>query len=71
MSTSLMVVYSASVGVVPKGRDRQRKASVPTIAMHVNNFCAFTWTCPYAAPRSVFSIIMRFEGHLIHMTEIT
>ena len=69
--TSLMVVYSASVVVLPKGRYRQRKPSFPTIAMHVDNFCAFEWTCWYAAPRSIFSISMSFECHLINMTEIT
>ena len=70
IAESLMVVYSAGAGVVPKGRCRQRKASFTTIAMHVNATCAFMWTRRYAAPRSVSPIGMRFEGPLMRMAVI-
>ena len=36
IAASLMVVYSAGAGAVPKGNLKQRKASSSTIAMHVD-----------------------------------
>ena len=36
IAASLIVVYSAGAGVVPKGNLRQRKASSSTIAMHID-----------------------------------
>ena len=57
---SLMVVYSSGAGVVTNGRLRQRKASFPTITMHVDAICVFVWTRQYASSRSVFPIRMRF-----------
>ena len=56
--------------MVTKSIHRQRKYSVPTIAMHVDAVCVFAWTRWYAALRSVFPIMMLFEGHLMHMAEI-
>ena len=41
IASSLTVVYSSGVGVVPKGKFRQRKASSLTIAMHVDAVVAF------------------------------
>ena len=39
----LTVVYSASVGVVPKGNLRQIRDSFSTIAMQVDAVVAFAW----------------------------
>ena len=55
IAASLTVVYSAGVGVVPKGNLRQIKASLSTIAMHVDAFFAFACIQRQAASRSVFS----------------
>ena len=70
IAASLMVVYYASAGVVPKGRRRQRKYSFSTIAMHDDAICAFVWTRRYTELRSVFPIRIFFEGHLMHMDAI-
>ena len=43
IAASLIVVYSAGAGVVPKGNNRQRNASLSTIAMQVDVILAFTW----------------------------
>ena len=69
-AASLMVVYSAGAGVVPKGRRRQRKDIFPTILIHVAAICEFAWMRRYAALRSVLPITMRFEGHLMGMAAI-
>ena len=65
-----MLIYSAVEGVVLKGRHRKRKASLHTIAMHVDAIYVFAWTRQYAASRSFFLIRMRFEGHLMSMSAI-
>ena len=70
ISASLMVVYSASTDVAPKGRQRKRKDSFTTIEMHVDTICALSWAQWYAASRSVFTTRMRFEGHLMRMDAI-
>ena len=70
VAASLMVVYSANAGVAPKGRRRQRKASFNTITMYVTDICALVWTRRYVVSRSVLSIRISFEGHLIRMAEI-
>ena len=49
IAASLVVVYSAGVSVVPKGRIRQRKAGFSTIGMHVDAIFPFAWTRRYAA----------------------
>ena len=69
-AASLMVVYSAGAGVVPKGSRRQRKDIFPTILIHVAAICEFAWMRRYAALRSVLPITMRFEGHLMGMAAI-
>ena len=66
----MMVVYYSCVGVVPKVRLRQRNAGFYTIGIHVDVIFAFAWTRRYAASRSVFPIIMNFEGHLMRMAVI-
>ena len=65
-----MVVYYAGEGVAPKGRRKQIKAGLPTIAMHVAAICAFVWMHRYTASRSVLPISMCFEGHLMRMAAI-
>ena len=62
-----MVVYYAGAGVAPKGICRKRKASFPTIEMHVETICAFEWMRRYEALRSVLPIMINFEGHLMRM----
>ena len=52
----LRVVYSAGVGVFPKGRRRQINAVFFTIGMHVDAIFVFVWTRWYVASRSVFPI---------------
>ena len=70
IATSLMLVYSDGAGVVPKGKQRHRKASLPTIMMHVESICALAWMRRYEASKYVFPIRIRFEGHLMCMDEI-
>ena len=70
VSASMMVVYSTGAVVVPKGKHMQRKANMTTIMMHVDAIFVFMWMHRYAASRSVFTIRMRFEGHLILMAAI-
>ena len=65
---SLMVVYSDGVRVVPKVKNRQRKASFPTIAMHAGAICMFSWMYIYAA--SFFTNQDAFEGYLRVMATI-
>ena len=70
IAASLMVLYSSGTGVVPNARHSYIKDIFPTIAMHVDNICAFAWMCRYAALRSIFPIRMRFDGHFVHMYAI-
>ena len=60
ITVALVVVYSSGAGVVPKGKHMNRKANLPTIAMHVDDICVFAWMCRYAASRSIFPIRMSF-----------
>ena len=43
ISASLIVVYYAGAGVVPKGDRRQRKASFSNISMQFKGVVAFAW----------------------------
>ena len=70
ISASLMVVYYSGAGVVPKGKNRHRQASIPTIAMNVDSICAFAWIRRYTSLRSIFLTCMNFEGHLKRMDAI-
>ena len=70
IDASLMVVYSDGEGVVPKGKHSHRKASFPTIAVHVEAIYAFVRMCRYSVSISVFPIRINFEGHLMRMAEI-
>ena len=67
IDASLMLVYSAGAGVVPKGKHRQREANLFTIDMHVDAICEFAWMRRYAESRYVFPIRIRFEGYLRRM----
>ena len=70
IAASLMVVYSAGAGVVPKGNLKQRKASASTIVMHIDAVLAFACIRQYAASRSGFLIRIHFFGHLLRIAEI-
>ena len=65
-----MAVYSDDVGVVPKGRRRQRNSGFTTITMHIDAIWLFVRMYWYAASRSVFPIMVRFEGNLMHVDAI-
>ena len=69
-AASLVVVYYAGEVVVTKGRRRQRKASFPTITMHVDDIYTIVWTSRNEALRSIFPIRMYFEGHLMCIAAI-
>ena len=43
IAASLTVIYSAGAGVVPKGNNRQRKASLYSIAMQATKVVSFAW----------------------------
>ena len=70
ISASLLVVYYYGKGVVPKGRHRQRKDSLPTIEIHFDAIYVFEWTRRYVSQRSIFPNKIRFEGHLMCMAVI-
>ena len=70
VAAPLMVIYSSGASVVPKGKIRQIKSGLPTITMHVEVICMFSWMRRYAASRSVFLIRIRSEGNLMHMDAI-
>ena len=59
-AASLTVVYSAVGGVVPNSNFSQRKASLSTIAIHVNVVVEFACIRRYAASRSIFPIRISF-----------
>ena len=65
-----MVVYYSGTGIVPKVKIRYRKASFSKIAMHIDATYAFAWMSQYVASVYVFMIMMCFEGHLRHISEI-
>ena len=60
ISASLIVVYSAGAGVVPKYKHSNRKASLSTTTMKVYAVIEFAWIWREAASRSIFLIKTRF-----------
>ena len=70
IDASMVVVYYASVVVVPKVKHRHRKANLTTFLVNVDTICAFSWMCQYEASRSVFLVRIRFEVHLRRMAAI-
>ena len=64
------MVYSTGAGVVPNGKQRNRRERFYTIVMHVDASLDFVWIRRYALSISVLLIRILLDGHLIHMYAI-
>ena len=65
-----MVVYSSGAGVVPIGSHRHRKASLPMIAMHVDDILEFAWIPQYDISISIFPLRMHSDVRFMCMDTI-